>query len=132
MLVFYCSLFFLIFTFSQQADTEPVQTNLTNPSQLYAGRTADFWISEVVRLAINIRNAEEDYDKNLGECMRQKSSEKQDSLPCLRANQAKSTAQDSRKEYQHLLDTVSTTSLPTDWLRAHFTWVRWGSEWKRN
>src|ERR1041384_816451 len=102
MRVVYCLLTFLILTFGLRADSEPVQANsLTD--QLYAGKTADFWVSEVLRLAIKIRNAEEDYDKDLGECMRQKPAQVQDSLPCLKANQAKSTAQNYRNEYQHLL-----------------------------
>jgi hypothetical protein len=133
MLAAYCTLIFLILTIGQEASSQPVQENANvRPSQLYAGRTADFWVSEVIRLAIKIRNSEEEYDQNLGECMRQTSPQDQNSLTCIKANQAKWTASASRSEYQRLLNTVSKTSLPPDWLRAHFTWVRWGKEWKRD
>ena len=94
-------------------------------------KVLDYWISEVVRLASTIRATEEDYEQNLRECVRRGGSVDKNDPPCIRANNALFAAQSARVEYQRLLNSVSRTTLPTEWLRAHFTWVRWGPEWKR-
>ncbi len=124
------ALIFLIVILAQGAISQGAQLNNTERSpELYAGKSADSWITEVVRLASTIRATEEDYEENLRECGRHGKNRK--APPCIRANNALLAAQSARAEYQSLLNEVSATSLPTDWLKAHFTWVRWGPEWKK-
>lgn len=107
-------------------------TTSNESHELYAGKTADHWISEVMRLAVTVRATEEDYERNLRECIARGHSKDDKTPPCIRANHALFASQSARNEYQRLLNRLSRTELPLQWLRAHFTWVRWGPEWKQN
>ena len=126
-------LILLLFTFVQQAFSQTLQMNnaAKSPSKLYAGKPADHWISEVIRLAVTVRATEEDYEQNLRECVKQGKTKEDKAPPCIRANLSLYGSQSARNEYQRLLNAVSRTSLPLEWLRANFTWVRFGPEWKQ-
>ena len=128
-------LIFLVLNFAQEATGQTVpMNNTTNQSaKLYGGKTADHWVSEVLRVAITIRATEESYEKSLRECVSSGRTVEDNTAPaCIRANHSRFAAESARNEYQRLLNDASVTSLPSEWLRAHFTWVRWGPEWKRD
>jgi hypothetical protein len=130
----YFALIFLVLHFVQDASSQTVEMNSLShtSSKLYAGKTADHWVSEVLRLAVTIRATEEDYEKSLRECV-QGGKSLNDNVPkCIRANHSRFAAQSARNEYQRLLNAVSKSSLPEEWLRSHFTWVRFGKDWKRD
>ena len=118
---------FAQFAFAQTLHT----TDAVATSKLYAGKTADQWVSEIVRLALSTRIAEEDYEQSLRECAKLGATKEDKAPPCVRANDAYNKSLSARKEYQQILNTVSGPSLPVEWLKAHFTWVRFASEWKR-
>jgi hypothetical protein len=123
----------LVFTFAQESfgQTDQMNNTTTAPAKLYAGKTAEHWISEVIRLAVTVRATEEDYEQNLRECVKQGKTKEDQAPPCIRANHSYFASQSARNEYQRLLNTVSRTTLPVEWLRANFTWVRFGPEWKQ-
>ena len=134
MALIHLALIFLVLTFGQQAAGENASMNRnTNLSpKLYGGKTADQWISEVLHIALTVRTTEETYEKSLRECVRLRKSVDDKAPSCIRANDSRFAAESARNEYQRLLNEAAATSLPPEWLRAHFTWVRWGPEWKRN
>ena len=127
-------LIFLVLNFAQVAtgQTVPMSNTTNQPAKLYGGKTAEGWVSEVVRLAVTIRATEENYEKSLRECVSSgRSVEDNTAPPCIRANHSRFAAESARNEYQRLLNKVSRTSLPVEWLRANFTWVRFGQEWRQ-
>ena len=113
-------------TFGQTISAKSVPAT----SKQYAGKTAEEWVSEVIVLALTIRRAEEDYEQNLRDCAKLKGTKEDKAPPCVRANHSYNTSQSARNEYQRLLNSVSGTSLPVEWFEAHFTWVRYGPEWR--
>jgi hypothetical protein len=126
------ALILLLFTIAQEAFSQtPQMNNGTSPAKLYAGKTADHWISEVVRLAVTVRSTEEDYEQSRRACVKQGKTIEDPAPVCIRAKHSYYASQAARNEYQRLLNTVSRTSLPVEWLRANFTWVRFGPEWKQ-
>lgn len=125
-------LILLLFAFVQDAYSQTAQMNNTTniaPKQ-YAGKTAEEWVSDVIQIAITVRETEEEYEQSLKECARLGKTGQDKELPCTRANRAFHASQSARQEYQRLLNTVSRTSLSQPWLKAHFAWVRFGPEWK--
>ena len=125
------ALIFQLFAFVQDAFSQTAQMNTTtNTLKLYAGKTPEEWASAVIQLAITVRQSEEQYEQSLKECARLGKTQKDKDLPCARANRAFYASQSARHEYQRLLNTVSRTSLPQEWLKAHFAWVRFGPDWK--
>jgi hypothetical protein len=92
-------------------------------------KAQEYWIAEVLRLALEIRKAEEDYEKLSRECALLR---KQDlAFPCDRARESLAVAERTRYKYQTLLNQASNSSIPVEWLKAHFTWVRWSPAWRR-
>ena len=126
------ALILCLFAFVQEGICQSAQMNSATTIPQYAGKTADQWVSEVIRLAVTIRATEEEYERSLRECAKQGKTTEDQTSACIRANHAFFASQSARNEYQRMLNTVSRTSLPIEWLRSHFTWVRFGPDWKDN
>ena len=114
--------------------------------QTYGAKRQDLWIADVLGVAVKIRKAEEDYEKFYRECNIRSSVQSnatvgspaerngdvgQGNSACKKAEEALAMAKLARRQYQLILDQAALASVPVDWLRAHFAWVRWGPEWDR-
>jgi hypothetical protein len=102
-------------------------------SQSYGSRRQDVWITDVVDVALKIRKAEGDYQAYAALCRKESTAQMNanDKSACKNAEQALVTAKEARGQYQLILDQAALASVPVEWLRAHFSWVRYGKEWDR-
>jgi len=111
------------------------QTNEKKNSKLYGGKGEDFWVSEVMRLALKSRRAEERHDSFYRECRpnaeQTKSSEQfADQSPCTNAKHVMAEIEAIRREYGDFMSRARRASVPVAWLESHYKWVRWSEEWK--
>lgn len=104
-------------------------------------KRSELWVTAVLSIAKQIRTLEENYETFSRQCVAAQGTREEKSAEeagrnktavdpaCVDAQKALRASQVSRKEYVNLLSRAERASISVPWLKAHFTWVRWGKEW---